>query len=903
VKPKAVPGVTRSASSLAASSPPPVAPSRLPRSLTALIGREEELREVTSLVSSSRLVTLIGGGGVGKTRLALQVAAGLEARYPGRVLFVELAPLADPALLPAFVAAALGLQEAGEVRFDAEGVSAGDRAPGGSPSRHPIQALTGWLLPDPALLVLDNCEHLIEEAAELVQGLLQVCPQLRILATSRLRLGLTGEIAWRVPSLPAPDPVELPADATGAVDQVLQFPAVQLLVERAAMARPGFRLRGSDEALAVARICRRLDGIPLALELAAARVTVLDLGQIAARLDDRFQLLTGGSRAAIPRHQTLRALIDWSYDSLPEAEAALLRRLSVFPGGWTLEAAEAVCSDSTIQNEEVLDRLTALVDRSLVLVEETREGLRYRMQETVREYAREKLREHGEEEAAHAGHLAYFLRLAEAAGPKLRGPDPEATLAQLEAEIDNFRAALAWCETEGEQQEAGTPRREGDGSERPEDRRPQAVDRPDGSQHPSADCPLPSAAEARLRMAAALWPYWEARGHLSEGRQYLRAALQRSGADHGPERAQGVLGAARLALHQGDLHEADTFAQEGHEWFRSRGETRGVAMALLCRGEVAFARGQFGDAESLFAEGLAASRQSGWTQGSARALVKLGAVAMMLADTPRARAPLEEGLHLAETLGDAPTLALALYERGCLAMHEDDDRARALLEESVEIWSRLRHKQATAEALSALGRLAGRQKDRTRAVSFLEQAAATYRELGARIDLAWRLQEVGNTHYTGGAYAEARAAYEESLGIFRELNDPHGIACAANNLGMICFHRGDPAGAQALHREALAIYRSRDHREGVTWSLERLGVVEARHGDPGEAARLMGAAAAARQEMGTPLARPDQADWDQAAAALRAALEPEALEAAWAQAQALPVEAVIAEALQQAPVR
>jgi len=503
---------------------------------------------------------------------------------------------------------------------------------------------------------------------------------------------------------------------------------------------------------------------------------------------------------------------------------------------------------------DVLDLLAALESRSLVLAEAATDGLRYGMLETVREYAREKLREGGEEEPARQQHLLFFLRLAEEAREALFGPGQEAALAALEAEHDNLRAALEWA---------------------------------------------PAAAPERfLRLAEALWPFWEARGYLFEGRQHLRAALQASGPPDRPARAQALLGAARLALHQSDLDEADAFAQEGRERFRSGGDTRGVAAALLCLGEVAFARGQFA-AESLLAEGLEACRQSGWAQGSALALVKLGAAAMMLGEPSRARAPLEEGFALAETLGDAPTLALAFHERGRLAMREGDyARAGALLEQSLEIWRRLGHKQATAEALNNLGVLAGRQGDRTRAIPFLEQAAATYRELGVRRDLAWTLQEVGNAYCAGGADAQARAAYEESLGIFRELNDWYGIACASNNLGMACFRLGDPARAQALHREALALYGSHETwSHGIAWSLERVGVVTAALGDPWQAARLLGAASAARARYNQEPPGRESHELEHATAALREKLGPEAWESAWQAGRAMPREEAIASAL------
>lgn len=313
----------------------PLSPSPLPHPLTALIGRAQEIREIAEALASSRMVTLIGGGGVGKTRLAIEAARAVSPRFAQGVAFVALASLSDAALLPAFVATALGIEE--ETGPDASFL---------------IRALVGWLLTHEVLLVLDNCEHLIEATAALTQTLLERCPDLHILATSRQRLGLTGEVAWRVPSLPVPEPEPISERAKNGVETALDYPAIRLFVERAAMARPGFRLTEIEDARAVAQICHRLDGIPLAIELAAARVNALRVGQIATRLDDRFQLLTGGARTALPRHQTLGALIDWSYHLLTTPEQAMLCRLSVFAGRWTLEVAEAVCEYSETPNAQ-----------------------------------------------------------------------------------------------------------------------------------------------------------------------------------------------------------------------------------------------------------------------------------------------------------------------------------------------------------------------------------------------------------------------------------------------------------------------------------------------------------------------------------------------------------------------
>ncbi len=834
----------------------------LPHPITALIGREQDVREIAERVVASRLVTLVGGGGVGKTRLAVQVAAEISRDFADETVFVALASLSDPARLPTFLAKVLGVREVAMPESECF-----------------LQALIGWLNAHPLLLVVDNCEHLIEAVATLAQTLLERCPGLRILATSRQRLGLTGEVAWRVPSLPSPDPQTI-LDSTDSnpktespVEFVLQYPAVQLFVERAAMVRTGFQLTGREDAEAVAQICCRLDGIPLAIELAAARMGMLTVGQIAARLDDRFRLLTGGSRTALNRHQTLRALIDWSYDLLVEPERVLLHRLSVFVDGWTLEAAEQVTGNGqgcvyslfSVPSENVLDLLASLSDKSLVLAEECQADLRYRMLETVREYALEKLRESGEEEAARNRHLAYCLHLVEEAGPALSGSDPEAVLALVESEFGNLRAALAWVQT------------------------------------PTA----PS--DALLRLTAALWPFWEIRGYLTEGREYLQAALNRPDLPDSPERAQALLGAATLAFVHDDLEEVLVFGRESLERFRALGNPRGMAAALLCLGSASLANDDVVAARDLLAEGLECCRQCDWKQGSALAFVHLGAVAARERNTLLAQSQLEQGLTLAEAAGDAPTCALSLYRLGCLALETGDYiHAGPPLKKSLEIRRRLGHKHATCQTLYHLGLLAQHQKDLALALSYLEEAIAVYREQGNRIHLAVTLHQVGNILYHRGAYERARPMYVESLDLFRQIDRAWGIGFACNSLGSTLFHLGEPpASMQALHKEALVIYWSGANREdiawsreGIAWSLERLGVVEARYGDAQRAARLLGAASVAREGLGIPLSHGDQADWDQAVAAVHATLRETMFASFWAEGRTLSLEQAVGGVLE-----
>lgn len=804
--------------------PSPVTPlltSALPHPLTALLGREQETRDIAEALSQSRLVTLVGGGGVGKTRLAIEVARKLASDSARKVAFVELAALSDPSLLPTFVATALGIRE--EATPEPEFL---------------LQALTGWLSTHKVLLVLDNCEHLIEAAASLAQTLLERCPDMRILATSRQRLGLTGEITWRVPSLPVPDVERLSEGAHNVTETALEYPAVQLFLERATMARPGFRLVAPADGMAVARICHRLDGIPLAIELAAARVGTLSVEQIASRLGDRFHLLTGGSRTALPRQQTLRALIDWSYDLLSEEERGLLCRLSVFAGGWTLQAAEAVTESAGETSHtsfpsrfDTLDILATLIDKSLVVSEEKGADIRYRMLETVREYAGEKLRESGIESVARDRHLAYFLEQAQAAALTLASPDPEPAVSFLETEVDNFRTALAWAQTH-----ASTP-------------------------------------ESYLQIAAALWPFWEIRGYLTEGRVHLRTALSLTVASDDRTRAQAQRGATILALAQGDIDEASAFGQECLERFRALEDRRGIASALLGLGEAHLVRQDLVRGIPLLQEALEHSRQSEWLTGTILITSLLGKVHLDHREMGLARAFMEEALALAETLGDPRMLARTYRDIGVLETMEGYfARARVLLENSLEIRIRLGDRMGIAYTLGCLGDLE-KHGDIARAITYCQEEMAIYRELGNVAEMAHALHRMGTLHYWRGDYEPARQAYAEALEFFKSLHSEAGFAYVRMNLGSSLFHLGDTVRALELYREALPLYLKVQNEEGIVWALERIGVVAVKQEDARQTAHLLGAASILREGLGIPLSPSDKKDWDEALAELRAKMK------------------------------
>lgn len=501
---------------------PPVGPPRhLPVPLTDLLGRKSAVAEVGTGLDRSRLVTLLGQGGVGKTRLAIAAADAALLRFPDGVWFVGLAALTDPAYVAETTAKTLSApQQAGQ-----------------SVEEDLIAFLTGRSL----LLVLDNCEHLLHSCAMLVDRLLSACPGLRILATSRQTLGITGEQVYQVPSLALPPSAAFDENAARASNLsslsteknpafLQEYAGIELFVQRAVQANPLFRLDRRNAAT-VCQICFHLDGIPLAIELAAVRLRSLSVGDIASRLSDRFRLLTGGSRSALPRQQTLRSLIDWSYDLLNEAEKAVFCRLSVFAGGWTLEAAEAVCAGGVVEAWEVLDLLTSLCDKSLAVPEPTGTTTRYQFLETVREYSRDRLFESGDVEAVRRLHRAYFVALAEAAEPHLTGPEQVSWLNRLEAEHDNLRAVLDACAAPEVNSDA------------------KAANGEEGS------------AESGLRLVGALAWFWYTRGYLSEGRERGTRALEAApervpGKGQGQElqrfRAKALSGVGSMSRSQGD---------------------------------------------------------------------------------------------------------------------------------------------------------------------------------------------------------------------------------------------------------------------------------------------------------------------------------------------------------------
>jgi non-specific serine/threonine protein kinase len=642
-------------------------PTNLPLALTSFVGREREVAAVRRLLGETRLLTLTGAGGCGKTRLALRVAGDL-ARLPDQagayadgIWLVELAAVGDGALLPQTMAAVLGVRE--------------------RPGESLLDSLVRSLQPKRALLLLDNCEHLVTTCAALAEALLRVCPRLTALATSREALGIGGELPWRVPSLGLPD-----ARGRLTIERAAACEAVQLFAQRAQTVRPDFALTDHQVILAT-QICRRLDGIPLAIELAAARLAVLSLDQLAARLDDRFRLLTGGSRTALPRQQTLRATLDWSYELLGEPERLLLQRLSVFAGDWTLEAAEAVCAGESLAPEEVLALLAGLVAKSLVLLEEREGEARYRLLETVRQYGWEKLEAAGEAPSLRDRHLYWYLALAGQAAQGMGGPEQEVWLERLEVELENLRLALAWSSTGQGRKETG------------------------------------------LRLAEALRWFWSVRGHLSEGRQWLEGLL--AGDVAATLRARAIDALAELTWQLGDDGRALALFEEGFVLHRQAGNGASAAHALLAQGMVLSSLGDYPRARALIDQALPLLREHGERHGVSWSLACLGKMLHLQGEYAQAAASYEESLAIFRDLGDKFGSANLIANIANLARDMGEyERAKRLYRESLILHHSMASWADTVHSFEGLATLVAVLGQPARAASLFGVAGGIRESLG-----------------------------------------------------------------------------------------------------------------------------------------------------------------------------
>ena len=670
-------------------------PNNLPQQVTAFVGREREILEVRNLLATTRLLTLCGMGGVGKTRLSLQVAADVVNGYPDGVWFVELASLTDERLVPQAVATVLGVKE------DA--------------GRPVIEALVRFVKDRTLLLILDNCEHLVRACAELVLQLLQSGPHLTILTSSREGLHVGGETTYPVPGLALPDP-----DRKVPLGALLKYEALSLFVERAVAAQPQFRLTERNAA-AVTDICRRLDGIPLALELAAARLRALSVENIAARLEDRFRLLGGGARTALPRQQTLRALIDWSYDLLTEKERILFRRLAVFAGGFTLEAAELVCAGGDIEDAELLDLLTQLADKSLVAVES--ETGRYRLLETVRQYAQERLVESGEEATMRAQHLAFYVDFAEKARPELLGPQQGAWLARLDLDRENLLSAHAWCRRE---------------------------------EH---------AGEMGLRLVAAMKQYFHRRGLLGLARRVTTEALAHAGAQiRDANRSRALFSVGQIWMLMGQYGKALTCLEESLAIGREIGDRQRVAAALQPLGLVLTGQGDLAGARKCFDEAIVLAREIGNKREFAIALNNRAQLHRLQGELDAAQPLYKQVFALLRELGDHENVAIALLNLAMIDISLGPaDPARGMLLDALAIAAATASKSVSQSVVEVAAGLAAARGEWERAARAFGAAEAHAAQTGFRRDSTDEaflvpLMEKVRAMLPSGQYAAAEGA-------------------------------------------------------------------------------------------------------------------------------------------------
>jgi predicted ATPase/class 3 adenylate cyclase len=680
-------------------------PNNLPVQPSPFIGREQEMDAVGQLLRREeiQLVTLTGPGGVGKTRLALQVAGDSAPHFAGGTWFVSLASISDPDLVIPTISQTLGLRAA--------------------PGQSPLEHLQAYLRDKQVLLLLDNFEHVVSAAIQVAE-LLTHCPRLTVLVTSREGLHLRAEREFPVPPLALPDVEHLPD-----LEVLSQNEAVALFITRAQAVKPDFQL-SKAKAGAVVEICARLDGLPLAIELAAARIKLLPPDALLARLGQRLAVLTGGTRDAPARQQTLRDTIEWSYHLLDASEQQLFRRLAVFVGGCTLEAVEVVCAVAGSEAVPVLDRVGSLIDKSLLQQTEQQDGeVRLVMLETIREYGLEALETSGEMEDTRRAHAAYNLRLAEEAEPELGGSLQTVWLERLEREHENLRAALQWSLDPA-------------GNEETRQRR-----------------------EMALRLAGALRQFWLVRGHWKEGRAFLERALAAGKGSMPSSRVKALTAAADLALQQGDTDRGEMLCEESLALCQELGDRAGIAHLLSLQGKVAFHRNKLAAARSLFEESLALWRKVGDKNGIGLTLYRLAWLAKEQGEYARARALCEESLTTHRESGNQRGLADALSELAeiLFAVQSDQGAVRALLEESLALSREMGDKENMAICFFLLGGAALQQSDSAAARSFAEQSLELFKEMGDQGWIAQSLALLGKVNVVQGDYTAARALYEESL--------------------------------------------------------------------------------------------------------------------------------------------
>jgi len=689
----------------------------LPVQMTNFIGRENEIKKAKELLSKTKLLSLVGTGGTGKTRLSLQVAAEMINDFKDGVWFIELASLSEPLYIIDEIAIIFNLPEDGK--------------------RKTIDIILDYLKEKEALLILDNCEHLIKECAKISDTLLRHCPKLKILSTSRESFHITGEKVYHVPSLSLPDRKE-----NLSAESLFQYESIRLFSERASSVKHDFVLNDSN-ANSVAELCRKLDGIPLAIELASARIKNLPVEKILVKLKDRFDLLTRGSRSSLPRQQTLRALIDWSYDLLSHNEKIFLQRLSVFAGGWTLEAAEEVCADDKITESEILDLLANLVEKSLVKVNEMENSFRYNMLETIRHYGDEKLIESKEKSKILKKHFDFFLKLTEESEIKLKGIAAKQWIEKLDIEIDNIRESLKWS-SENE-------------------------------------------VESALRMAVALGEFWDVRGYFVEGFEFLSNNLEKANNVEKNLKAKILFWEGFFLHYHGKYVESKKLLHQSLDLFRETKDNIGIANSLNNLGSNELYERDYEKAKKFYDESLSIFREMENKHGIARCLNNLGIIPLREKDYESSRKFFEESLVISREINNITHITSSLGNLGLIEyLTGNFERAKKIMEECLALDYELGNKSRIARSLQLMGIIAFAEKDYAEAQKFQEESLPLAKELGDKRLILVSLQSLGEIAAVKKNFPIAQKIFRECVTISNELGDKNAILQCLEGLAN-CF--------------------------------------------------------------------------------------------------------------------
>jgi non-specific serine/threonine protein kinase len=787
--------------------------------LTSFIGRDWDRAELVRLLGEARAVTLTGPGGCGKTRLALELAGDLLGRYRDGVWLAELAGQSDPGLVPQMVSGVLGVRE--------------------QPNAPLVDTLQSALEGTEMLLILDNCEHLASASAHLITALLTACPHLHVLSTSREPLGVAGEIAYRVPPLAAPDP-----DSPAPIEQLLRYEAVALLRARGRATSPDFEVT-PENAAAVTRVCARLDGLPLAIELAAARLRVLPVERIAERLDDHLGLVSGGPRTALPRQQTLRATIDWSYALLPPVERTLLGRLAVFRGGWNLDASGAVCAGGDVTAGDVLDRIDWLVHKSLVARDGRGGEPRYVMLETIRQYAHEQLRTTGAEETSARSHATYFASFAERSGPGLATADQPTTMDALLRDLDNLRSATQWALQSGD-------------------------------------------VGLGMRIVAPIWRFWMVSGRSSEGRRWIERLLKSSQADAVamPTLALCLYAGGTLAAVQGDSSVAESLYTRSLNLRRQSNDVRGVAEVLNGLGVAAMHRGDFDQAEERFEESASLQERLGHETGRLAPLNNLALIAKYRGRQRRAAELHEECLAIERRAGNISGVVQTLTN---LAQVLQDlgqyERADTLVEECLALAREYEYVGTIPIALNTRGSLELAQGRLDAAEASFTECIDVCQSTGDRITAGLTRGNLAEVVLARGDVRRAKELAEEALEMAHANDHRRGQAFALGTLTEVARIEGDLRRAGELLKESEGLHTDMRDSLGMATCFEARARLAGTNRQYAEAARCYGTATALRTLLQTPLAPVWHNEHETDLARLREELGEDAFAALFAQGE------------------